>query len=84
MQLALGPLLYYWPRLTVFDFYQAAAEWPVDIVYLGESVCSRRHELRLSNWLPHSINTRCSRFSFRPAITRSVKVSQLRLACECA
>ena len=51
MQLALGPLLYYWPRLTVFDFYQAAAEWPVDIVYLGESVCSRRHELRLSDWL---------------------------------
>ena len=51
MQLALGPLLYYWPRLTVFDFYQAAAEWPVDIVYLDESVCSRRHELRLSDWL---------------------------------
>ena len=51
MQLALGPLLYYWPRLTVFDFYQAAAEWPVDIVYLGESVCSRRHELRMSDWL---------------------------------
>ena len=51
MQLALGPLLYYWPRLTVFDFYQAAAEWPVDIVYVGESVCSRRHELRLQDWL---------------------------------
>ena len=51
MQLALGPLLYYWPRDTVFDFYQQMAEAPVDIVYLGEAVCSRRHELRLSDWI---------------------------------
>lgn len=51
MQLALGPLLYYWSRDTVFDFYQQMAEAPVDIVYLGEAVCSRRHELRLSDWI---------------------------------
>ena len=51
MQLALGPLLYYWPRQQVFDFYQAAAAWPVDIVYLGEAVCSRRHEMQLNDWL---------------------------------
>ena len=51
MQLALGPLLYYWPRETVFDFYQAMAETPLDIVYLGEAVCSRRHELRQSDWI---------------------------------
>lgn len=51
MQLALGPILYYWPRDTVFSFYEAAASWPVDIVYLGETVCSRRHLLRLNDWL---------------------------------
>ena len=51
MKLALGPLLYYWPRQQVFDFYQAAAQWPVDIVYLGEAVCSRRHEMQLSDWI---------------------------------
>ena len=51
MRLALGPLLYYWPRDSVFDFYQQMAEAPLDIVYLGETVCSRRHELRLSDWL---------------------------------
>ena len=51
MKLALGPLLYYWPRDTVFSFYQAMAETPVDVVYLGEAVCSRRRELRQSDWI---------------------------------
>jgi collagenase-like PrtC family protease len=51
MKIALGPLQYYWPRDTVFAFYDAMAATPVDIVYLGETVCSRRHELRLPDWL---------------------------------
>jgi len=51
MKIALGPLLYYWPRETTLRFYEAMADTPVDRVYLGETVCSRRHELRLSDWL---------------------------------
>lgn len=51
MQLTLGPLLYYWPRQATLDFYTAVAKAPVDVVYLGETVCSRRHELRLADWL---------------------------------
>ena len=51
MKISLGPLLYYWPRNDVYDFYDAIANSPVAIVYLGETVCSRRHELRLADWL---------------------------------
>ncbi|MGZ3181845.1 MAG: U32 family peptidase [Telluria sp.] len=51
MRLSVGPILTYWPRQEVFDFYLAMADTQVDIVYLGETVCSRRHELRLSDWL---------------------------------
>lgn len=51
MKLALGPLLYYWPRDVVLRFYNDLVRSPVDIVYLGEVVCSRRRELRLSDWL---------------------------------
>ena len=51
MKLSLGPLLYYWPRAAVLAFYRDAAAWPVDSVYLGETVCSRRRELKLADWV---------------------------------
>ena len=51
MKIALGPLQYYWPRIQTLQFYESVREWPVDIVYLGETVCSRRHELRLPDWV---------------------------------
>lgn len=51
MKLALEPIPYYWAREAVLDFYRAVALSAVDIVYLGETVCSRRHELRLPDWL---------------------------------
>jgi collagenase-like PrtC family protease len=50
MKLALGPIQTYWPRDQVLAFYHAVADSPVDIVYLGEAVCSRRHEMRLKDW----------------------------------
>ena len=51
MKITLGPLLYYWPRDRVFAFYEEAAGWPVDTVYLGETVCGKRYEMRPADWL---------------------------------
>ena len=50
MKLALGPILYYWQRDTLFEFYEQIADSSVDIVYLGEAVCSKRHTFRLDDW----------------------------------
>lgn len=51
MKLAVGPLQYFWERKTVFAFYEALATAPVDTVYLGEVICSKRRELRLRDWI---------------------------------
>jgi len=51
MKIALGPVLTYWPKAALDAFYTAVATWPVDIVYLGEVVCSRRHEYRFADWI---------------------------------
>lgn len=50
-KLALGPVLFYWSRDDVLDFYRQVQEWPLEIVYLGETVCSKRRSLRTDDWL---------------------------------
>lgn len=50
-RLSLGPVLYYWSRDDLFAFYESIAESAVDIVYLGETVCSKRRSLKLDDWL---------------------------------
>lgn len=51
MKISLGPNLFYWTKQATLDYYADVARLPVDIVYLGETVCSRRHELRADDWL---------------------------------
>ena len=51
LKLSLGPLLYHWSHDTVCRFYEQMAHTPIDVVYLGETVCARRRELRLPDWL---------------------------------
>lgn len=51
MQYSLGPVLYYWPKATLESFYQAAAQSSADVIYLGETVCSKRRETKAGDWL---------------------------------
>ena len=50
-RLSLGPVLYYWSREDVFSFYERIAQTPVDIVYLGETVCAKRRLMKPGDWL---------------------------------
>ena len=51
MKLSIGPILYYWPKKTIHEFYHQIIESPVDIIYLGETVCSKRRELSSKEWI---------------------------------
>lgn len=51
LKLSLGPILFFWSKEQVLSFYQQAARWPVDIIYLGETICARRHEIRTAEWI---------------------------------
>lgn len=48
---SLGPIAYFWPRERVFEFYRAVADQAPMPVYLGETVCSKRRELRPDDWI---------------------------------
>ncbi len=51
MRLSLAPIPFFWEPKGIQDFYAEIAESPIDIVYLGETVCYKRRGLRLSDWL---------------------------------
>lgn len=51
MQVTLGPVSYYWPAERLQAFYRQVADWPLDVVYLGETVCSKRRAFSLDDWI---------------------------------
>lgn len=51
MKFSLGPNLFFWPKIDVEQFYQQAKQSSADIIYLGETVCSKRRELKTKDWL---------------------------------
>ncbi len=51
MKLSLGSLQFYWQREKTYQFYRQMVEQPLDTIYLGESVCSKRRELKTQEWI---------------------------------
>ena len=51
MRLSLGPILFFWPRQTVEDFYRQQVNSSVEVIYLGETVCAKRRNLKPADWI---------------------------------
>lgn len=51
MKFSLGATQFYWPKAKVEDYYQEVMDSDFDIVYLGETVCSKRRELSPKEWI---------------------------------
>ncbi|WP_374336540.1 U32 family peptidase [Leeia sp.] len=49
--ISVAPVSYYWQREDLLRFYADIAESAAQVVYLGEVVCGRRHQMRLDDWL---------------------------------
>ena len=50
-KLSLGPLQFHWSKQVMLDFYRDIESTNLDIVYLGETVCSKRREFGFDDWM---------------------------------
>ena len=84
-RISVAPLQYYWPRQHTLDFYAALADSPADIIYVGETVCSRRHELRAEDWMELARDLRAAGktvvLSGRTLIETGAEASALKKLC---
>ncbi len=51
MKISVASVPYFWSQQGYQDFYRQLADSPVDIVYLGETICSKRRSMKLQDWL---------------------------------
>ena len=51
MKLSVGPNFYYWSKEKTLAFYRRLIDLPVDIIYLGETVCAKRKQMHTEDWL---------------------------------
>lgn len=86
MKISLGPILYFWERNTIFDFYEQISRTAVDIIYLGETVCAKRRQLSLGDWLDLAYNLKSRGkqvvLSTLTLLEAESELNQLRKICE--
>ncbi|MFT7775197.1 U32 family peptidase [Roseateles sp.] len=86
MGLSVGPLLYWWPREALLNFYAELADAPVHGIVLGELVCSRRNEIRFDDWLAIARELRAAgkdvRLATQALIMSEAELRTLRRVCE--
>jgi O2-independent ubiquinone biosynthesis protein UbiV len=87
MKLSLGPVLFYWSREKLGNFYAEMVEQPLDIIYLGETVCSKRRAMSLDHWLGLARELReCCRaelvLSGLALVEAASELSSLKRLCE--
>lgn len=74
LKLSVGPILYYWHKETIFQFYENLLKSSVDVIYLGEVVCNKRHELSTKDWL--DLATRLAKESNKQIVLSSLALSE--------
>lgn len=86
LKISLGPILYFWPKQQVIDFYEEIINSPIDIVYLGETICSKRRQMRTEDWLEIAKKLKDAGkevvFSTMALIESSSELSSARHICE--
>tara|TARA_R110000850_G_scaffold93598_2_gene198071 strand:- start:6903 stop:7793 length:891 start_codon:yes stop_codon:yes gene_type:complete len=87
MKLSMGPILFYWSRQEIMDFYATMAVQPLDAIYLGETVCSKRRALSLDDWLDLARDLRTATdaeivLSGMALIEAASELSTLRRLCD--
>ena len=50
MKLSLAPIQFFWQKETLRVFFGQMLDSPLDTIYLGETVCSRRQKMRFADW----------------------------------
>lgn len=60
LALSLGPVLFFWPKKQLLNFYQEMIDQPLDTIYLGEAVCPRRQEMRFDDWFGLAKDIACT------------------------
>ncbi len=51
MNISLGPIEYCWSKNDVTEFYHQVSQSDIPLIYLGETVCSRRREVKFKDYM---------------------------------